>query len=83
MVGIPARQVGARRKAEREADDFLAYGTPENIPDPVARALDGLLEQVTALKARVAELEAERGAGPAAPAPANGADAPEERKPCV
>ena len=85
VVGIPARQVGARRKAARDEDDFLAYGTPENIPDPVARALDGLLEQVGALKARVEELEAARGGAPAAPAPANGEDVggPEGRKPCV
>lgn len=81
VVGIPARQVGARREPERDGG-FLAYGTPGEIPDPVARALDGLLDQVTELKARVAELEAERGAAPLAAAPAARAAA-EEREPCV
>ena len=32
------------------------------IPDPIARALNGLLDEVTSLRARVAELERERGA---------------------
>ena len=57
MVGIPAKQVGRRgKKSERE--DFLAYGTPDKIPDPVARALDGLLDQVSTLKARLEAIEA-------------------------
>ncbi len=56
VVGIPAKPVGGRRKTPKE-DDFLAYGTPEKIPDPVARALDGLLDQVAALKARLEALE--------------------------
>ncbi len=58
VVGIPARRVGRRPKKTPKDDDFLAYGTPGRLPDPLARALDGLLEQVSALKARVAELEA-------------------------
>ena len=42
--------------AEREA--FVAYGTPSaDLPDPVARAIDALAEQVNTLKARVEELE--------------------------
>jgi serine O-acetyltransferase len=45
--------------------EFVPYGTPgDDIPDPVARALNGLLEEVAALRARVAELEAELGAPP-------------------
>ncbi|MGE5768602.1 MAG: serine acetyltransferase, partial [Bacteroidota bacterium] len=37
-------------------------GTPTgNIPDPIARALDGLLDEVQSLRARVNELEAGRG----------------------
>ena len=60
VVGIPAKQVGARRARARDGR-FLAYGTPETIADPV---IDGLLEEVVALRARVARLEAERdGAG--------------------
>jgi serine O-acetyltransferase len=42
--------------------EFAPYATPaEEIPDPVARALNGLVEEVQALRARVAELEAELG----------------------
>ena len=59
VVGIPAKQIG-RRKSEpgTEDEDFLAYGTPGSIPDPVARALDGLLDQVSALTSRLELLEA-------------------------
>jgi len=45
----------ARRPSETV---FQAYGIPsEDIPDPIARALNGLLDEVTTLRARVAELE--------------------------
>lgn len=54
MVGIPARAIN-RNKASTQ---FLAYGTPcDDIPDPVARALRGLLGEVSALRLRVEELE--------------------------
>ncbi len=53
VVGIPARPV-----TRDVGSDFMAYGTPTgDHPDPVARAVEGLMEQVTALKARVEELE--------------------------
>ncbi|PWC31417.1 serine O-acetyltransferase EpsC [Azospirillum sp. TSO35-2] len=56
VVGIPARPVAPRDRADTRK--FLPYGTPcGEIPDPVARALSGLLDQVTALQARVGELE--------------------------
>ncbi len=65
VVGIPARVVqpaGASR-------EFVAYGTPPGEPpDPVARALDGLTEQVSLLAARVQELEGRPAAG-GGPAP--------------
>ncbi|WP_348771388.1 serine O-acetyltransferase [Azospirillum sp. SYSU D00513] len=65
VVGIPAKVVS---RTPEEAQGFLAYGTPcGDIPDPVARALTGLLDQVAGLRQRVEELEAER-AGLAAPA---------------
>ncbi len=70
VVGVPAKVVGEQppQRAEAEAP-FVAYGTPTgDIPDPVARALDGLLSEVHALRARVRELEA-RGAGAATAAP--------------
>ena len=69
MVGIPARQV-VREKACK--DTFSPYGTPlGDLPDPAARAIQGLMEQVTALGARVQELErtlAERPIEPSLPA---------------
>lgn len=59
VVGIPAKQVGIKRpRPDPKKDDFLAYGTPESIPDPVARALDGLLDEVGRLRARLETLEA-------------------------
>jgi serine O-acetyltransferase len=46
---------------EADAEKFAPYGTPlGDLPDPVARALDGLMDQVTTLKARVEELERRR-----------------------
>ncbi len=58
MVGIPARMV-MRRPKPAEAE-FCAYGLPgEDLPDPVARAIDSLRGQVTTLLERVAELEGE------------------------
>ena len=42
--------------------EFAPYATPaEDIPDPVARALNSLVDEVKALRTRVAELEAEQG----------------------
>jgi serine O-acetyltransferase len=65
MVGIPARAVVPR---DRQPERFLAYGTPcGDMPDPVARAISGLLDQVQGLRQRVEELENDRAA--AVPAP--------------
>jgi serine O-acetyltransferase len=73
MVGPPARSV-VRRSAEKQTGSvFQAYGIPgEDIPDPIARALSGLLDEVTSLRARVAELEKRERPGAGA-----GGDAPE------
>jgi serine O-acetyltransferase len=47
-------------KQEPQPQEFVPYGTPgDEIPDPVARALNGLLDEVQALRARVTQLEAE------------------------
>jgi len=55
VVGIPARVAVPRG---RSGDEFSPYGTPlGDLPDPVARAIDGLMEQVTTLKAQVQDLE--------------------------
>src|SRR5690606_15274290 len=67
VVGIPAKSILPRDASH----EFLAYGTPTvDIPDPIARALDGLLDQVSTLRARVDQLEREAEASRAA---ANGA----------
>jgi serine O-acetyltransferase len=51
--GLPAPIDGAASR-----DKFCAYGTPSaDLPDPVARAIDALCEQVNILKARIDELE--------------------------
>lgn len=50
------------KDAKQPQQEFVPYATPgEDIPDPVARALNGLIDEVQALRARVAELEAEQG----------------------
>jgi hypothetical protein len=56
VVGIPAKQVGAAKPTK--APEFSAYAQAPNLPDPVARALNSLSGDVSALRARVAELEA-------------------------
>ena len=62
IVGIPGRAVQTTKTSQTEAAPFVAYGTPTgNIPDPIARALDGLLDEVQSLRARLNELEARRG----------------------
>ncbi len=56
VVGIPGRAI-PRGSGSRSAE-FSPYGTPlGDVPDPIARALEGLMEQVTTLKVRVEELE--------------------------
>ena len=58
MVGNPARQAGRRSGTEAGPPGFEPYGVSGEIPDPIARALNGLLDEVAALRARLAELEA-------------------------
>jgi serine O-acetyltransferase len=56
VVGIPARVVQPRRGARTEG--FSPYGMPlGDLPDPVARAIEGLMEQVSVLQARIEQLE--------------------------
>ncbi|HUK11588.1 MAG TPA: serine O-acetyltransferase [Stellaceae bacterium] len=60
VVGIPAKPVGAPKPVESagHVDAFLPYGTPcDEVPDPVARAISGLLDEVHRLRARVTEVE--------------------------
>ena len=59
VVGIPARPV--KRQEPCENMPFTAYGTPcVDLPDPVARVVEGMMGEMDRLAARVAELEAER-----------------------
>ena len=51
VVGVPAKAV--RAKSHLAQTGFLAYGTTENIPDPVARALEKMLGQVQELDSRM------------------------------
>ena len=58
VVGIPARPV--RSSAHQESPVFVAYGTPTgDVPDPVAKTLEGLLDEVQRLRQRVNHLEEE------------------------
>ena len=54
VVGIPAKVAGGRPAST----EFAAYGLPNGgLPDPVTRAIDGLLDQVSRLQGRIAALE--------------------------
>jgi len=67
MVGNPARQVGLRSAADASPPVFEPYGITSEIPDPIARPLTALLDEVAALRARVSELEREREAADDSP----------------
>ena len=72
MVGNPARQV-VRTAPSEARPAFEPYGVTGDIPDPIARALNGLLDEVAALRAQVGALDrreeapAEEAAAPARP----------------
>ncbi len=59
MTGIPAKVAQPRGRRE-EAENFVAYGTPEGVSDPDSRSIHALARTVERLEARVAELEQER-----------------------
>jgi serine O-acetyltransferase len=58
VVGIPAKPVVQVIQPKRQPAEFCAYAQDAELPDPVARAIDGLCSDLTALRARVVELEA-------------------------
>jgi len=63
IVGIPGRAVDHDRRAKHEAEThFAAYGasTPD-MPDPVSKAINGLLNHVSVLEARIKDLESAAG----------------------
>ena len=58
VVGIPARIAGHVDPPPAAGRDFAAYGlSGGELPDPVSRVCDQLLQQVDSLSNRVAELE--------------------------
>ncbi|HVC51275.1 MAG TPA: serine O-acetyltransferase [Stellaceae bacterium] len=73
MVGNPARQAARRHPAGEAEPKFVPYGVSGEMPDPVARALNGLLGEVASLRARLEEAEralaAPRAAGDGSAAP--------------
>lgn len=74
-VGIPARIVD--RSASKKADDsrFAAYGAAKpDMPDPVSKSIDGLLEHVAGLEARIEELESGEGRRASGVAPLDDGD---------
>lgn len=63
VVGIPGRVVGhkktkdsERRKAMAEKIGFDAYGTTQDMPDPVANAINCMLDHMHAMDSRVEEM---------------------------
>jgi serine O-acetyltransferase len=72
MVGNPARQVARRDGPVDLRPVFQPYAVCGDIPDPIARALNGLLDEVTNLKTRIVELEAEKARRDAALDPVSG-----------
>lgn len=55
MVGIPAKMV--MRSKKKKDEEFCAYGTPEGLPDPLVRTIDGLRAEINVLKEKVRQLE--------------------------
>ena len=62
MVGIPGRvvkQAAVRDERDQQRRDFAkkigfdAYGTPQDMPDPVANAIDRMLDHIHALDSKV------------------------------
>jgi serine O-acetyltransferase len=65
VVGIPAKPLGGETPAPQKAAEFLPYGTPcDDLPDPVARAINSLLDEVKTLRTRVEELEVQTAVPP-------------------
>jgi len=65
MVGNPARQVARHGDAAEPRPAFQPYAVCGDIPDPIARALNGLIDEVASLRAHVRELEREQHAADA------------------
>lgn len=64
VIGIPAREVqpaGAKKAdGKKDAHDFCAYGMPtDDLPDPVARSLENMVDMICGLRSRIEQLEGE------------------------
>lgn len=58
VTGIPAKTVMPKDK--RTVKRFVAYGTTDDLSDPMVPAIEALRSQVRVLSERIEELEAER-----------------------
>lgn len=77
VIGIPAREVQPRRGRKAAKHDFCAYGIPtDDLPDPVARSLEGMVDMICTLRARIEELESQVKAQPVQPAVEAGDEEP-------
>jgi serine O-acetyltransferase len=68
MVGNPARQAGRRPASNEAPPEFLPYGLSGEIPDPIARALGALRDEVVSLRTQLAAVEAPAPGNDASPA---------------
>jgi serine O-acetyltransferase len=58
MVGVAARPAARTPKEMSEQGGFAAYGTPSpNVADPMSRSIEGLLDELGRLRARLEQLE--------------------------
>lgn len=58
VIGIPAKVVQPPK--DKNIKDFCAYGlSTDDLPDPIAKSLEGMFDMVCGLKSRVEELEQE------------------------
>ena len=58
VVGVPARQLAAKAKAQAEDRAFAPYGiaNPDEV-DPRARTIEALVAEVQTLRARLNDME--------------------------
>jgi serine O-acetyltransferase len=62
VVGVPGRAVTAKSEADRKRQEiahkmgFDAYGTTRDMPDPVATAINGILDHIHAMDQRLEEM---------------------------
>ncbi|MEO5365299.1 MAG: serine O-acetyltransferase [Magnetococcus sp. WYHC-3] len=58
VVGVPGRvMISSQKRRENTASDFSPYGQNDGMPDPVARAVTCMMEQLNQMDARLRRLE--------------------------